>query len=111
MTPCRTLPSIPVTLRVTMENTARQRAELPREVFLLVSPEGGEPFVARNATRGITEISEGNGGIHVKYWPETFVEPRKTVTIEIEPDGGFGEPRWFGDERLHRPGRYDRCPR
>ena len=105
VTPSRTLPSIPVTLRVTMENTARQRAELPREVFLLVTPEGGEPFVARNATRG-AGINESNGAIFVKYWPETFVEPRKTVTLEIEPDGAFGVPLWFEDERIHRPGRY-----
>lgn len=77
---------------------------MPREAFLLVTPPAGETFVARSAGPS-GGIDESNGALRFKEWPSALDGHRSTV-LEIEPDGSLGEPGWFADVRLHRPGRY-----
>ena len=79
---------------------------LPREAFLVVRIESGERFEAYTSSV-LTAVRETNGAMEIEDWPEVQIKPRERATLLIESSGAFGDPAWFRDERLHKPGRYE----
>jgi len=100
LSPAHTLPALPVSFHVTVTNSDPVARPLPPGAILIMTPAAGEPAFALAYNSSIAENIAG--------WTEgvTSVGPHSQYTFDIPVDGTLGNPSWFYDARLNRPGDY-----
>lgn len=93
-----TLPGMPVGFRIAFTNRSAEPVTVPGSFMLRVEPEGGEPFFTRCGIDG------GACGSPRDF--ERRLNPGESRTLDFPVDATLGEPEFFWDARLSRPGQY-----
>ncbi len=95
--PATTLPSIPVTLRMTFTNPGETAVAMPEHAILIATNDAGETFPVRWEGRLISPLG---------FLREEPIPAPSTVVVEARCEGNLLQHNWFADPRLHRTGRY-----
>ena len=100
ISPDRTLPALPVSFHITVVNPDNGSQPLPGGAVLLATPAAGEAFIA--LADNLTLVK------NVRTWLEGVdrVNPHGRYAFDIPIDATLGNPSWFADPRLNRPGTY-----
>lgn len=100
--PTHTIPGIGVSVHITAENTSDEEIVLPKKLLLRVTPEAGEPFIAKFGLSGehrfsTAELLGGETALHLA--------PHSERTFAISARNLYGNG-WSVDPRINVPGSY-----
>lgn len=101
--PDNALPGVPVEFRMTVTNRSKVPVTVPPALKLHVRPANGKAFFANHG------FPHENPTLAA--WPDEMgkafrLKPGETRIFYEGIDGSLGNPAWFWEERLNRPGTY-----
>jgi hypothetical protein len=98
VSPASALPGAPVWISFTVKNTSERAVAIPLAYAVEVTPQSGEPFLARQMRFAVARLPEEYKGVRE-------LSPGESRTIDFVTGSDIGDG-WIGDARLWNPGTY-----
>jgi hypothetical protein len=94
-----TVTPVPVSFRFSFSNASAADRDVPHKAVLIITPAGGEPFIARWRGSPVAELGPKSGIATVT------VPANGKAELELLANPFFDSPGWFTDPRLYSAGK------